>query len=76
MTKTYHRTKNNVTETAWRHGIDDWTASLEETNGSLAASVVLHVPLVYKDGEEDVEIRESEDVPLPGEDRSSVGEEA
>ena len=73
--KIHYRIKNNAIEIVRCYGTDDRIVLPEEINGLPVVSAAPYAFSAHKDGEEDAETWESEDVISFGEDRLLAGEE-
>ena len=73
--KIHYRIKNNAIEIVRCYGTDDRIVLPEEINGLPVVSAAPYAFSAHKDGEEDAEIWESEDVISFGEERLLAGEE-
>ena len=74
--KIHYRIKNNAIEIVRCYGTDDRIVLPEEINGLPVVSAAPYAFSAHKDGEEDAETWESEDVISFGEERLLAGEEA
>lgn len=73
--KIHYRIKNNAIEIVRCYGTDDRIVLPEEINGLPVVSAAPYAFSAHKDGEEDTETWESEDVISFGEERLLAGEE-
>ena len=73
--KIHYRIKNNAIEIVRCYGTDDRIVLPEEINGLPVVSAAPYAFSAHKDGEEDAETWESEDVISFGEERLLAGEE-
>ena len=73
--KIHYRIKNNAIEIVRCYGTDDRIVLPEEINGLPVVSAAPYAFSAHKDGEEDAETWESEDVVSFGEERLLAGEE-